>query len=59
MRHVSMSHTDSTINNSLLAMLGNNGSLLDKELKVGSKKADSFYNLLISSLMYNETRTYV
>lgn len=54
-----MSHTDSTINNSLLAILGNNGSLLDKELKVGSKKADSFYNLLISSLMYNETRTYV
>ena len=54
-----MSHTDCTINNSLLAILGNNGSLLDKELKVGCKKADSFYNLLISSLMYNETRTYV
>ena len=47
------------INNSLLATLGNDGSLLNKELKVGSKKADSFHNLLISSLMYNETRTYI
>lgn len=48
-----------TINNSLMATLGNDGSLLNKELKVGSKKADSFHNLLISSLMYNETRTYI
>ena len=48
-----------TLNNLLLATLGDDGSLLDKELKVGSKKADSFHNLLISSLMYNEIRTYI
>lgn len=48
-----------TLNNSLLAKLGNDGSLLNKELKVGNKKADSFHNLLISSLMYNEVRTYI
>lgn len=48
-----------TLNDSLLTTLGKDGSLLDKELKVGSKKADSFHNLLISSLMYNEIRTYI
>lgn len=49
----------SALNNTLMSSLGNDASLLDKVLKVRNKKDDSFHNLLITCLMYEDIRTYV
>lgn len=49
----------SALNNTLMSSLRNDASLLDKVLKVRNKKDDSFHNLLITCLMYEDIRTYV
>lgn len=47
------------LNQSLMAFLDNDSALLDKVLKVRTKKEDSFHNLLITCLMYEDIRTYI
>lgn len=49
----------SALNNTLMSSLGNDASLLDKVLKVRNKKDESFHNLLIACLMYEDIRTYI
>lgn len=49
----------SELNDTLMSTLGNDVALLDKTLKVRSKKENSFHNLLITCLMYEDIRTYI